>query len=371
MVQLANTYGLQAAGETTHPAGFDGGNTDTCFSTFVNGQERTVVIPSALSELVGNKLSLLRSAVAQVVDGQSDAIETYKQDIQVEYGGKSYLVGYSAMRQSKRANTQKGDDTRYYSVEQLIRLLATSALAIPYSHYELDIVTTAPFGYYTKALRQEIKRTLAGRHDFTINGVERHAYIKVRQVLVEGAPALVLYGAASANSRRIIIDGGGHTTELLAFDGRDPIADLCKGIELGVETIGDYVAAQVLEAHDRRLSIRERSDILRAYGSRNTQSPLSYPEVACGSYSISPAELHAICRAGAINLADATLSEAAMLWGKVNGYVAGDIPHQFHMGGVVHFCNDIMREKMPKLAAVAEAEKANARGCARLAKAMV
>jgi hypothetical protein len=368
--QLEDTRSASNVG-TGYPTGFDGGNTDTCLSMFANGQERTVVIPSTVTEIVNNKLATLREAVAPSVDGEITPYDQYKTDIIIEYCGRTYLVGYSAMRQTKRANTQKGDDTRYYSVEQIVRMLAASALAVPYSHYELNIVTTVPFGYYTKLLRQSIKQTLAGLHDFKINGVERHVIVNVKQVLVEGSPALVLYGASSANARRIVLDGGGHTTEFLTFDGRDPIAALCHGVELGVETIGDYVADHILEQHNRRLTALERSDILRAYGSRNNPTAASYPEISCGNYVVSAPELHALCRVGATQLAEATINEASMIWGKVNNVVAGDIAHQYHMGGVVHFCNDIMREsKMPNLVAVAESEKANARGCARLAKAL-
>src|SRR5579859_4128700 len=371
---MTQTVTLQTANEQMHvsyPCGFDGGNTDTCFSTFLNGQERTVILPSTFTEVISNTLATLRGAVASTVDGDQGLNDPYQQDLQVTYHNKIYLLGYSAMRQAKRANTQKGDATRYASVEHLIRLLAASALAITDHCYELDLVTTVPYGYYTKALRQQIKQTFNGSHEFALNGVERQACVRVRQILVEGAPGLVLYGASSATTRRLLIDGGGHTTELLTFDGRDPIAELCRGVELGVETIGEYLAEQLLETHGRRLSLRERSVILRAYGSRSSLSPQPYPIIACGSYAVTPAELQTLCHVGAIHLAEAILSEAAMLWGKVNGCVAGDIPFQYHMGGSVYFCNEILREKMPGLMAVADAEKANARGCARIARALV
>ncbi|HLZ62070.1 MAG TPA: ParM/StbA family protein [Ktedonosporobacter sp.] len=371
MVQTIPVQTTHEALNLSYPSGFDGGNTDTCFSTFVGGQERTVILPSTLTEIIGNKLATLRGAVASTVDGERELADPYQQDLQVTYQNKTYLLGYSAMRQAKRANTQKGDATRYASVEHLIRLLAASALAITDHCYELDLVTTVPYGYYTKALRQQIKQTFNGSHEFALNGVERQACVRVRQILVEGAPGLVLYGASSATTRRLLIDGGGHTTELLTFDGRDPIAELCRGVELGVETIGDYIAEQLLEGHGRRLSLRERSDILRAYGSRMSLSPFPYPVIACGSYAITPAELQTLCHAGAIHLSEAILSEAAMLWGKVNGCVAGDITYQYQLGGSVYFCNEIMREKMPGLLAVADAEKANARGCARIARALV
>jgi hypothetical protein len=182
-----------------------------------------VTLPSTLTKVIGNKLATLRGAVSSTVDGERELTDPYQQDLQISYQDKTYLLGYSAMRQAKRANTQKGDATRYASPEHLVHLLAASALAIPDQHYELDLVTTVPYGYYTKALRQDIKQTFNGLHECLINGIERHAYVRVRQILVEGAPGLVLYGAASATMRRLLIDGGGHTTELLTFDDLDAL----------------------------------------------------------------------------------------------------------------------------------------------------
>ncbi|HEX2613985.1 MAG TPA: hypothetical protein VHL10_00710, partial [Nitrososphaera sp.] len=136
--------------------------------------------------------------------------------------------------------------------------------------------------------------------------------------------------------------------------------------------IGNYVADQLLEKHNRRLSVRERADILRAYGSRNSSPAPEYPELSAGNHLITPAEQHALCRAGAAKLAEETMNEAAMVWGRVNEVVAGDIPYQYHMGGGVHFVSDLMRESdMPLLKPITEAERANARGSARIAKSMV
>lgn len=355
-----------------YPGGFDGGNTDTCFTTTgKDGHEVVVVIPSAVVENNSGKLDLLRSAVALTPSvGNDMGHDPYKQDITLTFKGKTYLVGYSAMRQSKLATTQKGDDSRYYSPEQLVRLLAVSALAIPESHYEINLVTTAPIGYFTKTLRKSIRKGLDGLHVFTLNGIERHALIHVKEVMIEGPAALVLYGANSANDRRIIIDGGGHTTEFLTLDGRDPVADLCRGVEIGVETIGDYVHDQVLEQYNRRLSMRERSDILRAYGSRNTPNPLPYPIVQCGRHALGATELSMIARSGAQQLANRTLAVAAELWGKVNDVVAGNITFQYHVGGAPLFCNEEMQEQMPNLIPVAGSSLANARGSARIAKVL-
>jgi hypothetical protein len=350
-----------------HPSGFDGGNTDTCFSTIDEaGRELTVVIPSAIVEASGEKLELFRSAV----HGDHTSVDPYKQDVQVVYNDINYYVGYLALKQSKRANAQKGDETRYHSLEQLIRLLATSGLAITDQHYEIELVTTVPVGYFSKELRRRVKDTLEGTFAFTLNGMPRQATIIVRKVMVEGPPALVLYGGQSAGQRRLIIDGGGHTTDLTLLDGNDPIADQCKGIDLGVENIGDYLADTLREQHGRKLSLRERSDILRAYATRNNPEPVPVPPVFCGTYQLASADVSKIVAAGCQKVANATLTEARSLWGVVNDVVAGDVAYQYHIGGSALFYNDLLKAKMPFLHPVTNASAANARGSARIAKAL-
>ncbi len=358
----AMNTGVMRASNSCYPAGFDGGNTDSCFSAIeASGHESMVTIPSAIVEASAERLELLRSAV----HGENANTDPYKQDVQVEYLGINYYVGYLALKQSKRSSTQKGDETRYHSKEQLIRLLATSGLAISDESYEISLVTTVPVDYFTKELRRRVKDTFEGTFPFILNGHERQATVIVRKVMVEGPPALVLYGAQSAGQRRLIIDGGGHTTDLTLLDGNDPITDQCKGINLGVENIGDYVCDTIREKHGRKLSLRERSDILRAYASRNTLPPIS-----CGTYELTSTAVHEIVFAGCQKVANATLTEARALWGVVNDVVAGDVKWQYHIGGSALFYNDLLRAKMSLLRPVEGASQANARGSARIAKAL-
>ena len=366
MVNTLNT-GKYSTLTYCYPSGFDGGNTDSCFGTIdQTGRECVVTIPSAIVEASAETLELLRSGV----HGSNANSDPYKQDIQIGYLGINYYVGYLALRQSKRSSTQKGDETRYHSLQQLIRLLATSGLAIADQQYEVQLVTTVPVGYFTRELRRRVKDTLEGTFDFTLNGDKRQATIIVRKVMVEGPPALVLYGGQSAGKRRLIIDGGGHTTDLTLLDGNDPIADRCKGIDLGVENIGDYVAETIREKHKRKLSLQERSDILRAYATRNSLEPVPVPPLFCGTYEVSSAEIYGIVAAGCQKVANATLTEARSLWGVVNDVVAGDVQYQYHIGGSALFYNDLLRAKMPQLNPVTNASAANARGSARIAKAL-
>jgi hypothetical protein len=304
---------------------------------------------------------LLRSAV----HGENVNTNPYKRDIQVFFNGVNYYVGDLALRQSKRASSQKGDETRYFSVEQLVRLLATSGLAIEQQAYEMTLVTTLPVGYYTKDLRRRVKDTFEGTFEFLLNGEKRQATITVRKVMVEGPPALVLYGSQSAGERRLIIDGGGYTTDFTLLNGNDPVTDRCRGIDLGVENIGDYVYETLHEQHGRKLSLSERSDILRAYASKS-----QLPTILCGRYELPPVELTKIVTAGCKQVAQATLIEARSLWGVTNDVVAGDIRWQYHIGGSALFYNDLLRAKMPWLRPVEGASAANARGSAYIAKAL-
>jgi hypothetical protein len=349
-----------------YPAGFDGGNTDTCFATFIEGQEHITVLPSAIALGSVARLDLLRSGV----HGVPTAHERYHQDVLVSYQGVDYFVGYMAMRHQKLATTQRGDETRYASRDQLLRLLAASGLTIPTTAYTLELVTTLPVGYYTRQLRRQVRACLEGEHVFQLNGQQRRATIRVRKILVEGPPALVLYGADSARQQRLLIDGGGYTTEFVVLDGFEPLPELCRGVELGVEQIGEYLAEQVQERYQRKLSVRERSDILRAYGSQRSGHPEAYPTIACGRTSIAAAELASIVREGCLKVGELTLKEAASLWGITNEVVAGHIPYHYHVGGSVWFYHDVLRSKMPHLRAVEQAELVNARGSMRIAQAL-
>ncbi len=132
MTAILPTQTPSSASIARYPAGFDGGNTDSCFSAVdSNGHEVTVVIPSAIAQASADKLELFRSAV----HGVNVAQDLYRSDFQVTYQGTNYYVGYLALRQAKRASTQKGDEARYTSQEQLVRLLATSALALSDARY--------------------------------------------------------------------------------------------------------------------------------------------------------------------------------------------------------------------------------------------
>jgi hypothetical protein len=368
MTQLVTSNGNYSLINRAYPGGFDGGNEDTCFATVDHdGRERVLVIPSAVAEITSNKLDLLRSAM----HGSNDQSDSYQQDIDVQYRGHRYSVGYMTYRQRKEAGTQRGDESRYSSIEQIVRFLASSGLVIEEPEYSIELITTVPVKYFSNKLRLEVRNAFEGEHEFILNGVGRKCTIHVKKIMVEGPPAMALYGAATARARRIIIDGGRHTTELLTLDGRDPISDLCRGVEIGVQRIADYLYDKISEMYDRRLTTREQSDIIRAYGSRNSARPLAYPEIACGVHVLSAAELAVLTRTGAQNLADELLKEAGSLWGNVNGAVAGDIVHQFFMGGMPLFISEEMHMKMPRLSVVATPEQANARGCAQVARAMM
>lgn len=198
-----------------------------------------------------------------------------------------------------------------------------------------------------------------------LNGIQRQAVITVRKVMVEGPSALVLYGSQSAGQRRLIIDGGGHTTDFTLLDGNDPVTDYCRGIDLGVENIGDYIYETVHEQHDRKITLSERSAILRTYGART-----SFPTIMCGTYELSQEALRGIVQAGCQKVANATLTEARSLWGVTNDVVAGDVKWQYHIGGSALFYNDLLRVKMPHLRPIESAASANARGSTRIAKAL-
>jgi hypothetical protein len=367
MTQLLAANGNYSSITLPYPMGFDGGNEDTCAAIIdQDGRERVVVLPSVMMEFTNNKLGLLKSGM----HGSNEQTDPYKQDVEVHYRGHHYMVGYMTYVQNRDSNPQRGDESRYSSVEQVIRCLVSSGLLISDPEYQIDLITTVPVKYYSNKLRLDVRNALEGEHEFDLNGVSRKATIHVLKVMVEGPPAMALYGAGTAKARRLIIDGGRHTTELLTLNGRDPIASLCRGIEVGVQLIADYLYDRVAEMYSRRLSAREISDIIRAYGSRMSATPQPYPDIACGAYVLTQNDLAALTKSGAKLLTDELLKEAGSLWGNINGAVAGDIAHQYMMGGMPFFIAEEMKAKMPLLTVVSDPEQANARGCAQVARAM-
>jgi hypothetical protein len=367
MTQLLTKNGNYSTIAQPYPAGLDAGNEDTCFVAIDHdGRERIVVIPSAVSEIATSKIDLLREGI----HGQNGMTDQYHQDIEITYLGKRYSVGYMTYRHNKQAGTQRGDETRYSSTEQVLRLLVSSGMVIDDPEYELDLVTTVPLKYFNNQLRYDVRNALDGTHEFTLQGIPRRATIRVRKVMFEGAPALALCGAASVGKRRLIIDGGRHTTEFILLQGNDPIPSQCRGVEIGVQFIADYLADRIKELYRRDLTTQEISDVIRAYGSLNSAHKEPYPEIFYGGGQIMAQDLHNLMRTGAGMLAEKILEEAGSLWGTNNNVVAGDIGYQFFMGGMPFFVAEDLKRKMPRLMMVVDPEQANARGAAQISRAL-
>jgi hypothetical protein len=367
MAQLFTQNGNYSTIPLSYPAGLDAGNEDTCFATVDHdGRERIVTIPSAVAEIATNKMDLLREGI----HGKNGATDQYHQDIDIQYLGKRYSVGYMTYRHNKQAGTQRGDESRYSSVEQIVRLLSASGLAVEEAEYEIDLVTTVPLKYFSNKLRLDVRNAFEGEHAFTLGGSSRKATIHVKKVMIEGASALALCGAASVGKRRLIIDGGRHTTELIMFQGNEPITAQCNGVEIGVQFIADYITDKIKELYNRDLTVQEISDIIRAYGSRNSAKKEPYPEIFYGVNQLTAQDLYSLTRTGAGLLADKILKEAGSLWGTNNNFIAGDVGHQFFMGGMPFFVAEEIQRKMPRLAMIPDPEQANARGCAQIARAL-
>lgn len=349
-----------------YPAGFDGGNAKTCMTIIdEHGASHTVSFPSNTRQVVTGRGDLLSS----VMETSRQEATDYYQHIDITYRGRRYLVGYSALRQDKESSTRCGDESRYTSTEQIVRLLAASGLLVREPEYTLELMLTVPLKYFSDQLRRAVRDAISGRHEFMLNGEPRVVTINVRKVLFEGLPGITLYGAATANARRLIVDGGFYTTEFIMMNGREVVDTMSQGYEVGVQRIADYLYEKVKELHNRRLTTQELTDVIRAYGSRKQARPLPYPVIPCGTHILDSEELTALVKTGAGLLVNELVDKAGSLWGTVNGVVAGDVAHQYFLGGMPYFIADELKERMPFLQTVASCGTANADGCAHLAYA--
>jgi hypothetical protein len=144
-------------------------------------------------------------------------------------------VGTLALKQARHATSARDDIGRYTSPHSLHLLLATSASIILQPEYQLNVVTGLPVETFGKAeIRKQVKSALEGEHRFTFNGVRRLAVVRVLKTIMEGAGALIAYGA-NGDITQGCIDVGGRTTDLFVAEGQLPILHQCKGKDLGAE----------------------------------------------------------------------------------------------------------------------------------------
>jgi hypothetical protein len=182
----------------------------------------------------------------------------------------------------------------------------------------------------------------------------------------------------------VIIDGGGHTVDFIKLVDMQPVAKGCDSLDAGVESILDLVSEQLLREQGRKLTLRERHQILRGYKSRLDyptvkQTWTSYPRFVFDEHIIEGDVVHGWVDSAARAVAKRIIGKASALWGTYqprgskSKRIAGDVPRgrAFFVGGETYFIRHLLMDNMPHLIVPENPEFANARANALICQALV
>lgn len=319
---------------TIYHFGFDYGNSDAAGTIYeYDGQSRSLAIPSVTAEGTLSGLEHIRSA-----SGTRDGA-LGEQDYVLEYKNSELYVGHLALTQSSDPHETRGDINRYWSTSSLESLLTLAGSLIFDREFALNIVTGLPAETYSAANRRRVIDALEGEHPFKLNGESRVAHVSVARVIQEGAGGIVLYGTKQP-VKQCIVDIGGRTTDLFTSRGQEPIRDLCRGFDKGVEYAADLLSNQVFAAYNRRLTLDERKAILRAHVAPGIRH---YPDIPISGQSMPADQLYewtesALRRTG--KLICSFVSK--VLKNNEQGGVATDLKSAYVIGGgAYYFLRDI------------------------------
>src|SRR5437660_10349698 len=176
-----------------YPYGHDFGNSQIGGVTVLNGRMCSRSIPTAFARADTNAMRNLGVKV--------DQYDTHV--FQFHGEAMAYTVGELALQQATDVYHGRGDIQRYASKYSLRGLLTIAAALIPDTEFGLYVVTGLPAETYIKnmALRNSIKTVLDGTHVFTTDNAKtwRSATVEVGTVVMEGAVAMMAYGAKTSS----------------------------------------------------------------------------------------------------------------------------------------------------------------------------
>lgn len=225
---------------TMYAYGHDYGNSITCGVVWINGQQYALTMPSALApgsyEALQAKVSSTSSAsLAGILNQRSHVVKV---------NGKSYYCGNLAIEQNPTMSiadlTGRGNVSRYWSESNLAMLLATSGALIRDTEYGLAVVDNLPIATHNDTNTKAVKTALDGDHEFFLDGVKRVAHVAVKKTVMEGAGANIAFGPGG-NRKVGVVDIGGRTTDAYVVTGQVPVTDMCKSLDVGVETAFDLL----------------------------------------------------------------------------------------------------------------------------------
>ena len=312
---------------TTKPirVGGDFGNSQSTLAIPAGRGYRTVTIPSFLGRGSLDELQRMRRGGGHNAIPSADATH----DGVLTVGGVEQFVGQLALDQSPDANSARGDVHRYWAGHTRKLLLTLAGLAwekIP----PLYLTTGLPVAVWSAQRDAQVRRSLIGEHRFTFNGVERVLEVRGVFTMMEGAGALARLGSDDAIPQAVA-DGGGASFDLFYAIGQEPVIARCAGKHgIGVERIGELVAAEVARTYDRALTPPEIRALLWAYA--RTERP---PVIYANRRRIS---LNGELRAADDAVGSAVATFISQTWASGNtGAVAAEVAQLYLIGGIAYF----------------------------------
>lgn len=300
----------------------------------------------------------------------------------------AYAIGELALSQSRDPWNGRGDIERYSSRHALRGMLTIASTLIKDEAFGLYVVGGLPAETYIKntGLRRKIKADLDGTYKFTVDAGKtwRTATVKVMNIVMEGAGALIAYGDKDAASRvheSAVIDIGGRTTDLYVARGQVPVTEYCKGKPIGVETATLAFMEAFENIHSLPLSLLQARQVMHTYAAnlaaKNAAEPgkkwkkTAYPEVSVYGQVVEQAEIERLVKEAINTTAGEIVSFVASTWRQGDtGTVAGTFKPVLCIGGGYYYFFDAVKRRIKHLGHPEQPQNANVVGYATLATRM-
>ena len=300
----------------------------------------------------------------------------------------AYALGELALSQSRDPWNGRGDIERYASRHALRGMLTIASTLIKDEAFGLYVVGGLPAETYMKntSLRKKIKAELDGTYKFTVDAGKtwRTAEVKVVNIVMEGAGALIAYGDKNATSRAhesAVIDIGGRTTDLYVARGQVPVTEYCKGKPVGVETATLAFMEAFENLHDLPLSLLQAREVMHTYAenlaAKNAAEPgkkwkkNAYPEMSVFGQVVEQSEIERLVKEAITNTANEIVSFVASTWRQGDtGTVAGTFKPVYCIGGGYYYFYEAVKRRIKHLEHPEQPQNANVIGYATLATRM-
>lgn len=372
--------------------GHDFGNSEECDVLFVaKGIKKRRSFPTAFTRINLNEVNNLHNIGAPVPTiepkkgkGKGKAVKVEAvlnekdeaaQVVQFKDESIAWAIGDFAMIQGKQFWTGQGDHKRYATKHSVRGAIANAATWVSDKEFGLCIVTGLPADLFMRYadLRQQIKDGLDGVYAFTLDGINwRTCHVEIATVVMEGAGALIAYGASGGKMTRTgesaVIDIGGGTVDLFAQRGPVPIAEYCASDRLGVVAASRLLKDIFLRKHpDRGLTESETREIMYAFANGRAQD---FPSVTVFGAAVSVDVLQDMVEEAVNSVADDIATFVASRWREADGGARFD--PVLLVGGGYYYFFDAIQNRIPHIHVIGENDPlfpvfANAEGYAFLA----